>query len=381
MDSSRRLSLLFFLASIVPAVFLLLFILLYGNRNVTHAEGTVLELEHSSLLSIVDCEGYSVVDVANPWGEGLLQRYILVQKTESLPSNLPEGTVVHVPVERMLVFSGVHVSLFEELGAAGAIKAVCDARYVYSEHTASAIACGMVVDCGSSLDVNLEQVAMASPEVALVLPYKNGGYGKIERVGIPLVECADYMEASPLACAEWVRFYGRLVGKGAVADSIFKSVKSEYDALSFLAAREKKHPKLMCELKSSSAWYVPAGESTMGRMYSDAGADYLFSSYKGTGAVSLSFETVLEHAAEADIWLMKYNSPVDKTYSSLLAEFGGYDSFRPYREKNIYVCNTSEKRIFEESSFHPELLLKELVGLFHPHLFPEYKLRYYERMR
>lgn len=381
MSLSRRLSRIFFFAAILLALLLMLFIMLSAGGRHADACGTRIALKHSSLLEIAECDGYTVVDVANPWGDGLLQRYVLVPRDSVLPSLLPEGTLLRTPLERVLLFSGVHVSLLEELGAAGCIKAVCDARYVYSPATLSAMAEGKVTDCGSSLDVDLERVAEASPEAVFVLPYENGGYGKLDRAGLPLVECADYMENSPLACAEWMRFYGRLVGKGDVADSLFYAVCDEYEALRLIAERDAVRPRLMCELKSSSAWYVPAGGSTMGQMYSDAGASYLFSSCKGTGSVPLSFEVVLEKASDADIWLLKYNSAVDKTCSSLLAEYGGYSHFRPFKEGNVFACNTGRKRIFEESSFHPEKLLKELVALFHPALFPDYELQYYERMR
>lgn len=377
---SRKLSAIFFIASIVMA-FLLMMLLLVGNAGMGKVEGKALKMRYSSLMSIVECDGYTVVDVDNPWGEGLLQRYILVPEESGLPASLPDGTLLRTPVKRALLFSGVHTALFEELGVAEYIKAVCDAGYVYSKITAAAIAEGRVVDCGSSLDVNLERVAEASPDAIFVLPFENGGYGKLDRLRIPLVECADYMESSPLGCAEWVRFYGRLVGKGAEADSLFDAVCSEYEALSFVARRDASRPKLMCELKSSSAWYIPAGGSTMGRMYHDAGADYLFSSYEGTGSVPLSFEVVLDKAADADIWLMKYNSPLNKTCASLLAEYSGYSHFRPLKEGSVYACNTRMKRIFEESAFHPEILLMELVALFHPDIFPEYEPKYYERMR
>lgn len=380
MNLSRKLSGIFFLSSLAMALLLMLLLFSGGGKG-TDVDGKELEMRHSSLLSIIECDGYTVVDVDNPWGEGLLHRYLLVPEENVVPSSLPEGTILRTPVKRMLLFSGVHAALFEELGVAGSIKAVCDARYVYSKATAAAIAEGSVIDCGSSLDINLERVAEASPDAIFVLPYENGGYGKLDRVETPLVECADYMEDSPLACAEWVRFYGRLVGKDSEADSLFNAVCNEYEALCFIAGRDVTRPKLMCELKSSSAWYIPAGGSTMGRMYNDAGADYLFSSYEGSGSLPLSFEVVLDRAAEADIWLMKYNSPIEKTYTSLLAEYSGYSHFKPFRERNIYVCNTGRKRIFEESSFHPEILLKELVALFHPDMFPDYEPKYYERMR
>lgn len=379
MRRSRTLSAIFFLSALAGMVVLAV-CLLFAGGTVEGTGGMRLDMRYSSLLSIAECDGYTVVDVANPWGAGNLQRYLLVPKGSELPSSLPAGVVIRTPVERALFFSGVHVALFEELGAHECIKAVCDAEYIYSPVTLSAIENGDIMDCGSSLDIDLERVAVASPEALFVLPFENGGYGKADRLGVPLIECADYMESSPLGCAEWVRFYGRLVGKGTVADSIFNAVCNEYEALCHVSALNGVRPTVMCELKGSSAWYVPAGGSTMGHMYSDAGADYIFSHIQGTGSVPLSFEAVLEEAADADVWLMKYNSPVERTYSSLLADFSGYSHFRPFKERNIYVCNTRNKRVFEESSFHPERLLKELVALFHPSLFPGYKLKYYEKM-
>ena len=381
MEVSSRISRLFYITCTVLTILLVLMLVLSkGTAREEVLVGEKLAMRHSALLDIVDCEGYSAVEVKNPWGEGLLKRYLLVPTDSVLPENLPEGVVVRTPLKKVLVFSGVHVALFEELGVAGSVAAVCDAEYVYSEETVNALSKGEVVDCGSSLDVSMEQVAVASPDAAFVLPYENGGYGKLEKVDFPLIECADYMEISPLACAEWVRFYGRLLGKAAVADSIYDAVCDEYDVLRRVASKGWPRPRLLCELRSSSAWYVPAGGSTMGRMYADAGADYLFSHCSGSGSVPLSFELVLERAADADVWLVKYNSEVDKTYSSLLDEYEGYSHFRPFKEKNIFVCNTREKRLFEDRTFHPERMLKELVALFHPHLLPGYELRYYERM-
>lgn len=381
MRVQERISRLFYAVCIALTLLLALLLVFAGGSGQDDAvKGEEVVMRHSALLRIVDCDGFSAVEVKNPWGNGLLKRYLLVHADSALPEALPEGVVVRTPVKKALVFSGVHVALFEELGVPANIAAVCDAEYVYSDATARRLSKGEVVDCGSSLDVNMEQVAVASPDAAFVLPYENGGYGKMEKVKVPLIECADYMEISPLACAEWMRFYGRLLDKAAVADSIYGAVCDEYEALRMVAAKGRPRPGLLCELKSSSAWYLPAGGSTMGRMYADAGADYLFSHCEGSGSVPLSFELVLERAADADVWLVKYNSEVDKTYSSLLAEYAGYAHFKPFKEKNIYICNTRNKRLFEDRTFHPERMLKELVALFHPQPLPGYELKYYERM-
>ena len=69
------------------------------------------------------------------------------------------------------------------------------------------------------------------------------------------------------------------------------------------------------------------------------------------------------------------------TRESLLADFAGYSHFRPFKQHNIYACNTRYRHLFEETAFHPERLLKELVAIFHPELLTDYTLQYYEKMR
>ena len=344
-------------------------------------DGDVIPMQYSSLLSIVECEGCTVVDIANPWSEGVMQRYVLVPSGAELPADLPAGVLLRTPLDNVILFSGVHAGLLGELGADNAIKGVCDAQYIYCDAVADGLETGRVVDCGSSLNVDTEALVQVSPDAVFVLPYENGGFGKLENLGIPLVQCADYMESSPLGCAEWMRFYGRLFGAGARSDSLFSVVCREYVALSNAAKSVEYRPKLMCELKSSSAWYVPCGQSTMGQMYADAGADYLFAACTGSGSVPLSYEVVLDKAADADLWLLKYNSDVDRTLESLLADFAGYSHFKPFRHRNIYACNTHHRHLFEETAFHPERLLKELVAIFHPRLLTGYTLQYYEKMR
>ena len=344
-------------------------------------DGEVVPMQYSSLLSIVECDGYTVVDVANPWGLETMQRYILVPSMAELPVNLPAGVVLRTPLDNVILFSGVHAALLGELGMEKTVKGVCDAQYMYSDAVMDGLSAGTVVNCGSSLNVDAEAVVEVSPDAVFVLPYENGGFGKLDNLPFPLVMCADYMESSPLGCAEWMRFYGRLFALGARSDSLFSVVRSEYEALESAAKSAEYRPKLMCELKSSSAWYVPCGESTMGQMYADAGADYLFSWCGGSGSVPLSYEVVLDKAADADIWLLKYNADVDRAQESLLADFAGYSHFKPFRQHNIYACNTRYRHLFEETAFHPERLLRELVAIFHPELLTGYTLQYYERMR
>jgi len=349
------------------------------NASVS-CSGDTLAMRHSTLLQLVDCDSFVVAEIKNPWRKGLLQRYLLVPSGCDVPAGMPQGTLLRTPLKNTLLFSGIHANLFKQFGAAAAVKGVCDARYIIQPWLQAMLSSGNVVDCGSSLDVNVERVVQLSPDAIFAFPFENGGYGKIDKLKYPVVECAEYMESSPLGAAEWMRFYGRLLGCGAMADSLYSVVCENFEQLRSAVAGCSVRPTLMCELKSSSAWYVPAAGSTMGQMYQMAGADYLFAENKGQGSVPLSYETVLARAANAGFWLLKYNSSVDKSRKTLLEEFKGYAHFAPFKNGNIYACNTARKPLFEETAFRPDWLLAELVTIFHPALSGQKELRYYERM-
>ena len=344
--------------------------------------GDTLPMRHSSLLQMVECDGYTLVNVKNPWkADAFLHRYMLVPK-DSADVIVPQGvTLLRTPLDNQLVFATLHAQLFVTLGCVDAISGVCDARYMSVPQVRENIDAGKITDCGSSMDINLERLLALAPEAAWVIPYKNGGYGKMERVNVPLVECVDYMESSPLGCAEWVRFYGRLLGVASRADSLFSVVCDNYERVKARVDSCATRPRLMCELKTGSAWYMPGGCSTMGQLYRDAGADYLFDGNDNSGSVPYSFETVLARADSADVWLVKYGADRDKSYSSLEQEFSGYTLLRPFRERRIFACNVGNKRFYEETPFRPDILFEELACLLHPELNDDYKFRYYEKMQ
>ncbi|MBO7271345.1 MAG: ABC transporter substrate-binding protein, partial [Bacteroidaceae bacterium] len=148
----RQLVRIFFNALLLCLI--MLFAVSCNNADAEQIDGEKVDMRHSSLLEIFDCKGYTVANVKNPWGKGLLNRYLLVSSDSVLPENLPSGVVVRTPIERAVLFSGVHALLFEELGALSAVSGVCDSRHLYSPGVKKALSEGRVFDCGSSLNVN-----------------------------------------------------------------------------------------------------------------------------------------------------------------------------------------------------------------------------------
>lgn len=321
------------------------------------AGGDTLRMAYAKNIEIIEYEDHTDVTMRNPWDTTrILAHYIL-----TADSMVKGADVVHVPLKCAAVFTSVHCALFQELGVKDAVRGVCDLQYMPIAYVHDGVADGHICDLGNSMEPNVERLIDLMPDAVLRSPFEqSGGYGKIGRLNIPVIECADYMEVGPLARAEWIRFYGRLVGKAERADSIFKNVEQRYLSLKSLSDKNSSKPKLVCEAPYNGQWYLPAGRSTMGQMYADAGADYLFSDIKGTGSSAMSIEHVLERALTADVWLVKTYGL--KNREQLIRDTPLLKGIKA----RLWTCDPSSTGFYEETPFHPELLLEDLVSILHP---------------
>ena len=356
-----------------------------GGKNSTasgSAQGDTIPLHYSSNLSLIDYEDYIVAQLRNPWDTAkILHTYVLVDKNQPLPQELPQGTLVRTPLSKAVIYSSVHCSLLKDFGALNSIGGVCDLKYIKLPEIEEGCRNGTIADVGDGMNPNIEKIIDLHPDAILLSPFENsGGYGRVEKLNVPIIECADYMETSSLGRAEWMRFYGLLFGKKTEADAMFAAVERNYKDLQELVKPISFAPSVMCDLKTSSTWYTPGGNSTIAKLYSDAGANYIFREDTHSGSLPYPFEVIFEKGQQTDFWLIRYNQPVDKTYGELEKEFAPYAGFRPFKERNIYGCNTNRVPFYEETPFHPDWLLKDLIKIFHPSLLEGYELRYYNKL-
>ncbi len=346
-------------------------------------EGEVLPMKYAENLTIHEFPDFTEVTVRNPWDTlKTLQKYILVERDSAMPAGLPEGTIIKVPVTNALVYSTVHNSLITELGAIDAIGGICNSKYVNGKELQARLASGRIVDCGVSLSPDLEKIIKLKPQVIMLSPFENNDkYAKVGELGIPIIECADYMETSPLGRAEWVRFYGMLFGKQDVADEMFAETESNYLKLKQIANGLAIKPKVIIDQRYGQVWNVPGGVSTMGRLIEDAGGINPFASYKQSGSVPLAPEKVLAEAHDADVWFVRYNQEKDKSLRELGNDAPVNSQFKAFKDGRVYGCNTRYVNFYEETPFHPDRILEDMVHIMHPELSSSAPVRYYSLMQ
>lgn len=422
-----------------------------GGKTAAAAEaGDTLEMKYAKLLTIVkhgdgkessdEAEDidyqYAEAIIANPWKAGtMLHRYILIPKGKEgdktvamLARRRSTGArcttdTVRTPVERSAVFVAPHCQLMYELGCQQAIRGVCDLDYINIPDVKKRAAAGnaaagkasagnvssgnvsaenaaarnSIMDCGSSMSPDIERIIALKPEAILLSPFENsGGYGKLDKLHIPIIEAADYMESSPLGRAEWMKFYGMLFGNEegrgkreegksngisgsceSKADSLFSKIEKEYLKLKAEAAGYPKGLSILTERKTGNVWYVPGGQSTIGILLKDANARYIFEDDQHSGSLAMSPEQILAKGKQVDVWAFKYFGGAPLSQVQLLQEYDGYKALAAFNRGNIYQVDTSTVPYFELTSFHPELLLREFIILAHGERFG--KLRFYKK--
>lgn len=336
------------------------------DRTILHSN------DYAEGYAVETFDGYTVVEVRNPWDTlEILQRYILVPKTSELSDEMPDGVVVRTPVERAAVYASLHCGMIKELRKEHTITGICDVHYNADLDLKRRVEVGEVADLGSSFLPDVEKIISIAPEVIIVSPYKDKGDDKVSRLGIPVIEMADYMESLPLARTEWIKFLSMLFECEELADSIFQATEDEYNTLAKVGRSIENRPTLLCELKTGGVWYQPGGESYMAQLYRDAGIDYLWSDNKDKGSISLSYEEVFARGAGADLWLMKYADENDKTLKSLVEEYPPYANFKPCSDKNVWGVNALKVPFYEEMPLYPHYVLRDLMLMAHPEMFLE----------
>lgn len=396
---------------IFGALVVLLVVACQGGKTASGEGGDTLQMKYAELLTIVKHNdgAYTEAIIENPWKKGTtLHKYILVPKGKKgdetvarLKDDIRENAtlqmgshcdIVRTPLESNVVFTAPHCQLMYELGCKNAITGVCDKDYInipdikervkLSDGKASTSDTDkVIIDCGSSMQPDIERIIALKPEGLLISPFENsGGYGKLDKLHIPIIETADYMETSPLGRAEWMKFYGLLFKSEERSDSLFSSIEKEYLALKAEAAKLPQGLSILTERKMGSVWYVPGGKSTMGILLKDANAKYIFADDTHSGSLAYGPERILSKGTQIDVWAFKYFGGKALSKSDLLAEYEGYKALKTFNQNSIYQVDTSTQPYFELTSFHPEILLREFIILTHPKATQFGKLRFYQHL-
>lgn len=334
-------------------------------------------IRHASLLTLQPLASQrTLCRIANPWApQQTAIQYLLVPAADTaftltdqqhIEQQYGPVQLLRTPLQRVALTSSSHAWLLHQLGALSSVSVMCDAQYVIDTTLQQALQAHRVAEGGSGMAPNTEVLLTRQCGALWVSPYESASASTLhKRFQLPVIYCADYMETSPLARAEWMRFYGLLVGHQTEADSLFALVEQRYDSIASLPRdTTSQQPLLLPELPYSGTWYVAGGRSSIGRIYTAAGFRYPWAADTHGGSLSLSPEAVFLQAQQADVWVIKYNKPGSNlTLQQLSAQHTLFPQIQALQRGRVFGCNTAHSNYFDVTPFRPDWLLEEFAHI------------------
>jgi len=288
------------------------------------------------------------------------------------------ANMITLPLDSVAVFSATQLNAFDRLGILDKVVGVSEAKYIINPVVKEKIESGEVLELAGSGNYFVERTITVNPKLIFHSPYQITESHALDVTGIPLIPFFDYFEDDPLGRAEWIRFTAAFFGEDELADSLFNNIVWQYKKYKTLATEATTNPTVFSDKYFNGQWYIPGGQSYIARLFSDAGADYLWSSDPHSASFPLDYEVVFDKAYDADYWRIVGSYGDTPTYDGLEAENGLYKHFTAFQEKQVIYCNARESAYFETSPLEPHIILADLIKVFHPELLPDYQPKYYK---
>lgn len=378
---------------IKPGYFLLIFFLFHfsgcgQDHSKTPGGSGVDVIDRAERFTIEKHDGYTVVRVLNPWQgtENTAVEYYLVKRGNKVPEGVDTNKVVFVPVRKIICMSVTHTAMVSTIGCENSICAISGTALVWSPPVRKMIDEGKIPDVGYDSRINTELIMKLSPDVLMMygIGSESAGYvARIKETGTKIIFNADYLENDPLGKAEWIRLFGALFCREAVADSIFNSESDFYERQAALIKEKAiSNPRVLLGLPYQDTWFISPGNSYISKLISDAGGTYLWNDTKSSRSMPYGLENVFMRAVKAEYWLnpgtaasLKEITAVDRRLAELPCLKNG-NVFNNIKRMNAAGAND----YWENGSVHPGLLLKDISEILHPELTTGSDLVFYKKL-
>ena len=321
------------------------------------------------------------ISVLNPWqGAQNVTSTLLVSKNEDIIDE--KNPVLKGKADRIICMSSTHVAMLDALGAVNKIVAVSGKQYITNPYIHRKDAA--IPDIGYEGNIDYETLLAVKPDLVLLFSV-NGESGmepKLKELGVPYLYVGDYVEDSPLGKAEWIIPVAEVLGIRDKGIQKFDEISHRYESLkNKISDKYLGKPKIMVNAPFADSWFMPSTESYVARMIKDAGGEYIYKKNTGNSSMPIEMEEALKLVSEADYWINIGGIKNLKEFKSTFPKFINTDCVK---KGNLYNNNRlttpgGGNDCYESGVVNPDLILKDMIKIFHPELSEE-DFTYYQKL-
>lgn len=355
-------------------------------ENQQDSAGKAIAVDYAKGFSLKQFPGYKILHIKNAWPDSdKAFTYVLQEKDGQVPDSVDYDAKIKTPVNSLVATSTTHIPAIESLHEVESLKGFPGLKYISSKKVRRRIDDDKIKDLGKNESLNTEVLIDINPDVVVAFSMNNTNKSldQVQKAGIPVIYNGDWTEKDPLGKAEWIKFFGALYGKLSLAQDKFDNIEADYHkALKEVSNLDDK-PSVLAGSLYKDVWYLPYGDSWQGKMITDAGGNYLYNNTSGSGSKSLSLEEVLNKGREADKWI----APGSFTsYSAMKKASEHYTEFKAFKNREIYTMASTKGATggvlyYELAPQRPDLVVKDLIKIFHPKHLPDYESVFFKPLK
>jgi iron complex transport system substrate-binding protein len=344
-------------------------------------------VKYASGFIIERCNDYTLLTVRNPWqhASNVEFKYALVNKSASMNYGLAGYEIIRIPAERVICLSTTHIGFIDFLGLKECIVGISGKNYITDDFIINRIKTGKIKDVGYDENLNYEIIIELKPD--LIFAYGVTGaiasyINKLKELDINTVLVGEYLEETPLAKMEWLKFIAEFFEMEDFANTRFDSVSDNYNRLVSLAGNVTSKPRVLLGLPWRGTWYISGTNSYIARLIKDAGGEYLWNELNYRDSQPLSLESVFEKAFMSDFWL---NAGDVNRIGDIMKVDARFRELPPLKKGNVFNNNNKINKFggnayYSAGVVEPDIVLSDIIHILHPGILPEHSLKYYKKI-
>lgn len=323
----------------------------------------------------------TLIQVFNPWqgSKEVEMSYFISRNGEQAPTGFT-GPTIPAGAKRIVCMSSSYIAMLDALGQVNRIVAVSGIDYVSNPYILAHK--DSIKDMGP--EMNYELLLGLKPDIVLLYGIGDAQTAitdKLKELSIPYIYMGEYLEESPLGKAEWMVVLSELTDSREKGIEIFSEIPKRYLSLKALTESVGQCPTVMFNMPWNDSWVMPSTKSYMAQLVADAGAEYIYKENSSNSSTPIGLETAYELIQKADYWI---NVGSATSLDELKTVNPKFADAKAVRERTVYNNNlrltpTGGNDYWESAVVHPDMVLRDLIHIFHPELVPD-SLYYYRHL-
>ena len=341
-------------------------------------------IEDAVHFSVTYHRWYKVVSVRATVPDRQAERYVLVQcgaPAPRLDGDLAGAQIAGVPISSLYLASTTQLALLVALQRLDVLTGVSQMKHLTGDEILKRAASGQVREFAPISTIDAELVVSQRPGALMTGSATSASLAVIRGAGVPVVANHEWLEPTALARAEWLKYMALFLNEEHAAQQLYGEMKARYKSLSAraMAVPEDRRPTIMTGRGTRGDFVIAGGRSYVAALIEDAGGRYVWADNTAEGSATIDLEAQIRRAGNADIWI---NGGGWASLAQMVKDEPRYGEFKAYRTGQVWVY---ERRVtpagandyWSRAVSHPDLLLADLVRIFHPGLVPQHELQWY----